>query len=324
MVSREILTDCINEAIASINYPVYPTGLYEPIAYTLEGGGKRLRPVLTLASCAALGADHRVAIKQAMGVEMFHNFTLLHDDVMDCAAMRRGRPTVHCRWNESTAILSGDAMLTMATQLVSDCPADKLMDVLTLFNRTAMEVYEGQQYDMNFESRDDVTVDEYMEMIRLKTSVLLACACRLGAIMAGADNVKAQALYDFGVNLGLAFQLQDDWLDTYGDPKVFGKNIGGDILNAKKTFLLITALDRLGQEGRRGELIGLLDAPVADDEKIKAVTALYDSTGAARACRDEVERYGRMAVDALSRAGLPDDAMEFFVRLVEDSSCRDK
>lgn len=324
MVTRETLIDCINEAIASIEYPKVPVGLYEPVAYTLDGGGKRLRPVLTLASCAALGTDYHKAIKQAMGVEMFHNFTLLHDDVMDRAGMRRGKPTVHCKWNEATAILSGDAMLTMATQLVSDCSADRLGEVLDLFNRTAMEVYEGQQYDMNFESREDVTVDEYMEMIKLKTSVLLACACRLGAIIACADDVKAQAMYDFGLNLGLAFQLQDDWLDTYGDPRIFGKKIGGDILNAKKTFLLITTLDRLDREGRRGELLDLLNAPIAEDEKIKAVTALYDATGAAQACRNEVERYGRKAVEALSRAGLDDDATAFFVKLVEDSSCRTK
>lgn len=324
MITRDTLIAYIDEAIASIPYPSAPAGLYEPIGYTLDGGGKRLRPVLTLACCAALGADYRQATRQAMGIEMFHNFTLLHDDVMDRADMRRGKPTVHRRWNESTAILSGDAMLTMATQLVADCDDSQLRPILDLFNRTAIEVYEGQQYDMDFESRTDVTVDEYIAMIRLKTSVLLGCACRLGAIVAGASDRQAGALYDFGLNLGLAFQLQDDWLDTYGDPAVFGKKIGGDILNAKKTFLLITALDRLDATGR-GQLLGILDdKSIASDEKIRRVTAIYDSTGAAAQCRAKVGRYGRLAIDALADAGLSDEWMKFFVTLVDDSSCRSK
>lgn len=324
MITRDTLIAYIDEAIASIPYPSAPAGLYEPIAYTLDGGGKRLRPVLTLACCAALGADYRQATRQAMGIEMFHNFTLLHDDVMDRADMRRGKPTVHRRWNESTAILSGDAMLTMATQLVADCDDALLRPILELFNRTAMEVYEGQQYDMDFESRTDVAVDEYLSMIRLKTSVLLGCACRLGAIVGGASDSQARALYDFGLNLGLAFQLQDDWLDTYGDPAVFGKKIGGDILNAKKTFLLITALDRLDAAGR-GRLLRLLDdKTIPSDEKIRRVTAIYDATGAAAQCRAEVERYGQLAIGSLADAGLSDEWMRFFVTLVDDSSCRSK
>lgn len=211
--------DSINRLIAGIPYPEEPHGLYEPIAYTLDCGGKRLRPMLLLASCDAVGGKMERAVNQALGIEMFHNFTLLHDDVMDRADKRRGKPTVHCKWNEATAILSGDAMLTMASQLMGSGCNDKLSEVLDLFQGTAMEIYEGQQYDMDFESRDDVTVAEYIEMIRLKTSVLLGCACRLGALMGGADIEIQEALYRYGISLGLAFQLQDDWLDTYGDPR---------------------------------------------------------------------------------------------------------
>ena len=316
--------DSINRLIAGIPYPEEPHGLYEPIAYTLDCGGKRLRPMLLLASCDAVGGKMERAVNQALGIEMFHNFTLLHDDVMDRADKRRGKPTVHCKWNEATAILSGDAMLTMASQLMGSGCNDKLSEVLDLFHGTAMEIYEGQQYDMDFESRDDVTVAEYIEMIRLKTSVLLGCACRLGALMGGADIEIQEALYRYGISLGLAFQLQDDWLDTYGDPAVFGKKIGGDILNAKKTFLLITALDRLDVAGR-GQLLHLLDdKAIASDEKIRRVTAIYDATGAAAQCRAEVERYGQLAIGSLADAGLSDEWMRFFVTLVDDSSCRSK
>lgn len=323
MENRDILIEYINNAIAGLVYPAKPEGLYQPIAYTLDGGGKRLRPVLTLAVCSALGHDYREATHQAMGIEMFHNFTLLHDDVMDKADVRRGKPTVHKRWDESTAILSGDAMLTMASQLITDCRAEQIKELLTLFNRTAMEVYEGQQYDMDFECRDDVSIDEYMAMIRLKTSVLLGCACELGAIVAGASERQRRAFYDFGINLGLAFQLQDDWLDTYGNAAVFGKKIGGDILNAKKTFLLISAMNAAGGAYRQ-DLLALLHSDMADDAKISAVTALYDQAGVGRICREEVTRYGKMALEALKQAELEEDAMSFFVRLVDDSACRDK
>ena len=242
MYTTEYLLNYINKAINEISYPNKPEGLYAPIKYTLDGGGKRIRPVLTLAVCDALGVDIAQAINQALGIEIYHNFTLLHDDVMDKADMRRGRPTVHIKWNEETAILSGDAMLTMASQYACINAGDKIAQVMELFNRTAMEVYEGQQYDMDFESRNDVTVEEYLNMIRLKTSVLLGCACEMGALMAGASDEVKDAFYKYGVKLGLAFQLQDDYLDTYGDPAVFGKKIGGDILNDKKTWLLISAM----------------------------------------------------------------------------------
>lgn len=323
MVTRNILIEYVNAAVAGIKYPEQPAGLYEPIAYTLDCGGKRIRPVLLLASCAALGGDYREAVNQALGIEMFHNFTLLHDDVMDRADMRRGKPTVHRKWNEATAILSGDAMLTMAAQLMARNAGEKAGELLELFHRTAMEVYDGQQYDMDFENRTDVLLDEYMEMIRLKTSVLLGCACELGAIMACADSQQRKALYDFGINLGLAFQLQDDWLDTFGDPKVFGKKIGGDIVNAKKTYLLITLLNSLEQP-QREELLHTLASDIDDAVKIETVTTLYNEYGVGQKCREAVEEYGKKAIDALDRLELHEDSRDFFVSIVKDSSCRNK
>ena len=217
----------IETSISALPLDKEPSGLYAPIRYALEAGGKRLRPVLTLSVADALCGNPDRAISQAIGIEMFHNFTLLHDDVMDKADVRRGRPTVHRKYSESTAILSGDAMLTLASGLIMKDYADnKLRILLNLFNKTAMEIYEGQQYDMDFENRNDVTVDEYMEMIRLKTSVLLGCACEMGAVMADADTATCRAFYGYGEKLGLSFQLKDDWLDTYGDPETFGKSIG--------------------------------------------------------------------------------------------------
>ena len=311
--------DSINRLIAGIPYPEEPHGLYEPIAYTLDCGGKRLRPMLLLASCDAVGGKMERAVNQALGIEMFHNFTLLHDDVMDRADKRRGKPTVHCKWNAATAILSGDAMLTMASQLMGSGCNDKLSEVLDLFQGTAMEIYEGQQYDMDFESRDDVTVAEYIEMIRLKTSVLLGCACRLGALMGGADIEIQEALYRYGISLGLAFQLQDDWLDTYGDPEVFGKNIGGDIMNDKKTFLLITAINK-SDGARREELLSMLGS--RSDDKVERIKAIYDALNVGDECRELIERYAADAVSELDKAGLDGDAREFFVNIAKASLTR--
>ena len=313
MISTDELQDAINLAIKSIKYPQTPAGLYDPIKYTLEGGGKRLRPMLTLATCIACGGTVETAINQALGIEMFHNFTLLHDDVMDRAELRRGRLTVHCRWNDATAILSGDAMLTMATQLVMKNAGSHLDDILTLFNKTAMEVYEGQQYDMDFEHRDDVTVEEYIEMIRLKTSVLLGCACRSGAIVADAPADVQDAMYLFGEKLGLAFQIQDDYLDTFGDALLFGKEIGGDIVNNKKTWLLITALS----ENKSGELMKIIHSGTSlkNSDKIEKVKSIYNSLNLAERSKKLINKYVDEAVDALNKAGLPEDAGDFLAQL---------
>ncbi|MBR5331959.1 MAG: polyprenyl synthetase family protein [Muribaculaceae bacterium] len=316
MFSPDYLVKYINSAISKIKYPDEPSGLYEPIKYTLSDGGKRLRPLLTLATCDALGGDIDGAKNQAIGVEIFHNFTLLHDDVMDNADMRRGKATVHRKWNEATAILSGDAMLTLATQFMTKGDGTKIWDVISLFNTTAMEVYQGQQYDMDFEKRPDVTVVEYLEMIRLKTSVLLGCACKLGAIMAGAFDSEQKAFYKYGVKLGLAFQLQDDFLDTYGDPNVFGKKIGGDILNDKKTWLLISALNE-DNSGKLKEIIG--NKEIASEEKITQVKAIYDSLNLGNRCKDLMGKYATEAIDALKTVGLSDTDLAFFKKMASDA-----
>lgn len=312
------LLQFIEEKIAGIRYPATPAGLYEPIRYAMQAGGKRLRPMLTLAACEACGHNAGQAINQALGIEMYHNFTLLHDDVMDRADMRRGRPTVHVKWNEATAILSGDAMLTMASQLMMSEAGNHTAQVMELFNRTAMEVYEGQQMDMDFEPRTDVTVDEYMEMIRLKTSVLLACACRLGAIMADASEEVQNLFYDFAINLGLAFQLQDDYLDTFGDPEVFGKAIGGDILNDKKTWLLISALEA-DTTGELRRLLGKADDPTV---KIARVTEIYRRLGLPEKCHSLIADYASKASVALDMLRLPDTSRELLQNIVDSSATR--
>ena len=225
-----------------------PRGLYEPIAYALAAGGKRLRPQLAILGAQVFGANKKVVMPAAQALEVFHNFTLLHDDVMDHASVRRGRPTVHVKWNENTAILSGDQMLIEAYKCLERLPKDKLPKVLQLFNKMATEVCEGQQYDVDFEHQTDVTLDDYLQMIRLKTAVLLATALHIGAYLAGATKKQQQALYEYGIHIGLAFQIQDDLLDCFGDQATFGKAIGGDIAENKKTFLWLTARDKMGAD----------------------------------------------------------------------------
>ena len=301
------------KAVGSIKLPKRPAGLYEPITYGLSNGGKRLRPALLLAACEAAGKDCTAALSQAAAIEMFHNFTLLHDDVMDNADLRRGKPTVCRKWDNNTAILSGDTMLTLATQLLVEGVApDKAARLLDIFNRAAIGVYEGQQYDMEFESRNDVTEEEYIDMIRLKTSVLLGCAAQLGAEIGDAEEQQGMALYGFAMNLGIAFQLQDDWLDVYGDPAVFGKATGGDIMNNKKTFLLIKAME-IAEGNDKKNLQYWLDIKDADPEKkISAVTAIYDSLGIGDICRKSVEKHNAEALRCLGKSGLTAEAAGFF------------
>ena len=301
------LLDKINAYLEQMPYMRPPKGLYEPIAYELSLGGKRIRPVLMLMAYNIYKEDVERILPQAAGLETYHNHTLLHDDVMDKADMRRNKPTVHNVWNENTAILSGDAMLILAYRLMAEGLTDKLAEVMHIFTETTMEICEGQQWDMEFESRMDVKVDEYIEMIRLKTSVLLAAALKIGACLAGAPAEEAQKLYDFGVKMGLAFQLQDDWLDVYGDPKVFGKNIGGDILCNKKTYMLITALEQADTR-QREELTRWLNA--GDDvpaEKIAAVTALYNEIGVGKRCEEKVEAYYSEGLTILESIALPEE-----------------
>lgn len=279
--------------------------MYEPVKYVLSLGGKRIRPVLMLMAYNLYREDVERVIMPAIGIETYHNYTLLHDDLMDKADVRRGHPTVHKKWNENTAVLSGDSMLVLAYQRVAQCDPDKLPVVLELFTNTALEIGEGQQYDIDFETRNDVTECEYIEMIRLKTSVLLACALKMGAMLAGASELDAQLLYRFGEQIGLAFQLQDDYLDVYGDFKVFGKRIGGDILCNKKTYMLINALLQ-ANEAQRTELEQWIKASEYDEaEKIKAVTRLYDEIGIPQMARQKIESYYMLAEQSLAEVNLP-------------------
>jgi len=276
-------------------FPQGPAGLYDPLRYFMKLGGKRVRPVVCLMAAELfdeIGAD---AWHAAAAVELFHNFTLIHDDIMDKAPLRRGAETVHTRWNLSTAILSGDALCIHAYSELAQI-SKPLAPLMALFNRTAIEVCEGQQMDMDFETRDDVSEDEYIQMIALKTSVLLACSLKLGALVGGSTVGAADKLYEFGKSLGIAFQLQDDYLDAYGDPGKLGKQQGGDILADKKTFLAITAQRRA--DARNGvELASLVGKRV--DEKVERVKAIFSATGAGDACRAEVEKYSQRAFDCL-------------------------
>ena len=297
----------VNAYLEQMPYSRPPQGLYAPISYELSLGGKRIRPVLMLMAYNLYKEDVDTILPQAAGLETYHNHTLLHDDVMDKADMRRNKPTVHNVWNENTAILSGDAMLILAYRLMADCPKEKLSEVLSIFTETTMEICEGQQWDMEFETRMDVKVDEYVEMIRLKTSVLLAAALKIGACLADAPVEDAEKLYEFGVKMGLAFQLQDDWLDVYGDPKVFGKNIGGDILCNKKTYMLITALEKANDEQREA-LEGWLSAvDYVPAEKIAAVTALYNEIGVGMRCEEKIEALYSEGLGVLESVPLPEE-----------------
>lgn len=302
MKASEIL-NAVEEFISRLEYDRKPESIYEPIKYVLSIGGKRIRPVLMLMAYNLYKDDPRRILMQACALETYHNYTLLHDDLMDNADMRRGMPTVHRKWNANTAILSGDSMLVLAYKRMIQCPQDKLKPIIELFTDTALEIGEGQQYDMDFETRNDVTEEEYIEMIRLKTSVLLACAMKIGAILAGAPESDMENLYKFGEQIGLAFQLQDDLLDVYGDPEVFGKMIGGDITSNKKTFMLINACNR-ADEAQGAELRRWIEAKTFDrQEKISAVTGIYNQIGIRRMCEQKIEYYfnqAKLYLDAVS------------------------
>ena len=307
MYSLDELSRMTETGIGELEFPARPERLYRPVRYTLESGGKRVRPLLTPASCLLFTDRAEKALPAAMGIEVFHNFTLLHDDIMDRAELRRGRPTVHSRWNDNVAILSGDAMVVCAYDLISRSEPDKLAPILRVFNALALGVCEGQQYDMDFEETEGVTVERYIEMIRLKTSVMVGGAARIGAIAGSAPQREEERLYDFGVNLGLAFQLQDDVLDTYGDEKTFGKQIGGDIVTNKKTFLLIRALE-LAKGGTKNYLQRLLSGKEQKtrEGKIAAVRAVYDAVGVRELAEREIERYFDRAETLLGEVEVPE------------------
>ena len=297
----------INNEIAKLNWKREPYGLYEPIEYTLAAGGKRVRPQLAMIACQMFGGKEKEVLPAALALEVFHNFTLLHDDVMDKADVRRGRATVHVKWNENTAILSGDQMLIEAYKLLAGVPAEKLPKVLQLFNKMATEICEGQQYDVDFESQEQVAVEEYLKMIRLKTSVLLATALQIGSYIAGANEQQQETLYQFGINVGLGFQIQDDILDVWGDPKTFGKAVGGDISCNKKTFVYLEAKRRLGDEAIGNELQQWYSQVLEDNTtKIAAVKEIFEQLDVRTACEKVVEEYTQKALALLNQ--LPQNA----------------
>lgn len=299
----------INKEILKLDWDREPQGLYQPIAYTLVAGGKRVRPQLAMIASQLFGGKEEDVRNAALALEVFHNFTLVHDDLMDRAKVRRARPTVHVQWNENTAILAGDQMMIEAYKLISEVPEDKLAKVLRLFNKMATQICEGQQYDVDFENKEEVSIDDYLKMIRLKTSVLLATALQIGAYIAGAEEQQQEALYQFGINVGLAFQIQDDILDVWGDPDTFGKAVGGDISCNKKTFVYLEAMRILGEKHEEEKrALQAWYSQVLDDntEKIAAVKALFEQFNVRSACETVVENYTQKALQILN--GLPQNA----------------
>jgi geranylgeranyl diphosphate synthase type II len=301
----------ISKEVDRLTFPVYPAELYEPIKYILALGGKRMRPALLLMACDLFGGDIRKAISPALAIEVFHNFTLMHDDIMDNAPLRRGKITVHERWNPNVGILSGDVMLIEGYKLMMQVEEHLLRPILNIFNETAVGVCEGQQIDMEFETRNDVGIDEYITMIRLKTAVVLGGALKIGAIIGGASSQDAALIHTFGEQLGIAFQLQDDILDVYGNPEKFGKQVGGDIISNKKTFLLIKALE-LADQVQTAELNRRLTTQQADQkEKVSAVTSLYNQLQVRQYAEEAMQAYADKAFAALDAINLPDEHKQY-------------
>ena len=287
-----------------------PKNLYEPIRYILELGGKRMRPVLTLMSAEIFDTDYRKALPAALAVEVFHNFSLIHDDIMDAAPLRRGNETVHEKWDINTGILSGDAMLILAYQYFEKYEPKVFRDLAKLFSRTALEVCEGQQWDVDFENREDVTIPEYLKMIEYKTAVLVAAAMKMGAIIAETSEENCNLIYDFGLNLGLAFQLQDDYLDAYGDPETFGKQVGGDIIENKKTYLYLKAVEFASADTNE-QLMHLFSIQPSDNsDKINSVKEIFTSTGAADATKKAIQDFTLKAFDTLHKINIDNEKKE--------------
>ena len=310
--------DIVSNHFQSLVLKNEPSNLYEPIRYILSLGGKRLRPVLTLMASEVFDTDCKNALAAATAVEVFHNFSLIHDDIMDDAPLRRGNETVHEKWDINTGILSGDAMLILAYQYFEEYEPSVFRELAKLFSKTALEVCEGQQYDVDFETRDDVTIPEYLKMIEYKTAVLVGAAMKMGAIVAQTSEENANLIYDFGLNLGLAFQLQDDYLDAFGDPKTFGKQVGGDIIENKKTYLYLKALE-FASEDKRKQLTHLFSIQPDDNtNKIDSVKEIFDSTGASAATKKAIKEYTLKAFEILQKLNVSDDKKEKLQSLGED------
>lgn len=297
----------VEKQIQTISIPDTPAALYEPVRYVLSMGGKRIRPALVILACDLFDGAVESALNPAVAIEIFHNFTLLHDDIMDRSELRRGHPTVHVKYNENVAILSGDVMSIMAGRLMNRAPGNVLNTVHDIFSRTAMQVCEGQQIDMNFEDQLAVSEEEYLQMIELKTAVLFAASLKIGAILGGSSPQDAEILYGFGKNLGIAFQLQDDLLDTYGDPHTMGKKLGTDIVGNKKTFLVIKALEKASPDQVK-ELKGWLTTGVFDrEEKVHAVISIFDAMGIREQTEERISEYYSKALSDLERLNRPEE-----------------
>ncbi len=322
--SSDFLLDKIEKTIEKININQQPKTLFEPIEYILSIGGKRIRPLLTLMGANLYTENVDIAMNSAIGIEVFHNFTLLHDDLMDKSDIRRGKQTVHKKWDANTAILSGDAMLIESYKHIAKSSPKTLPQIIELFNQTAMEVCQGQQYDMDFENETDISVAQYIEMIRLKTAVLVACSLKLGALNANAPEEDAGRLYDFGINIGLAFQLKDDLLDVYGDTTKFGKEIGSDIINNKKTYLLIKAME-LANQSQKEEIFEWIKKEKYDsDEKIKAIKNIYSELKVDILAEEVIKKYYLAALKSIQAVNVEETRKESIVKLAESLMYREQ
>ena len=314
--------DLISRHFESIKYQKEPNNLYEPIRYILSLGGKRLRPVLTLMATEVFDVDCQKALAAATAVEVFHNFSLIHDDIMDDAPLRRGNETVHEKWNINTGILSGDAMLILAYQYFEAYEPKIFQELAKLFSKTALEVCEGQQYDVDFETRDDVTIPEYLKMIEYKTAVLVAAAMKMGAIVAETTEENKNLIYDFGLNLGLAFQLQDDYLDAFGNPETFGKQVGGDIIENKKTYLYLKAME-FASVNEKEQLLHLFSFQSSDNtDKINSVKGIFNQTGASAATQKAIENYTFKALETLAKMNIGNDKKAILKAFAENLMSR--
>jgi geranylgeranyl diphosphate synthase type II len=314
--------DLISRHFESIKYQKEPNNLYEPIRYILSLGGKRLRPVLTLMATEVFDVDCQKALAAATAVEVFHNFSLIHDDIMDDAPLRRGNETVHEKWNINTGILSGDAMLILAYQYFEAYEPKIFQELAKLFSKTALEVCEGQQYDVDFETRDDVTIPEYLKMIEYKTAVLVAAAMKMGAIVAETTEENKNLIYDFGLNLGLAFQLQDDYLDAFGNPETFGKQVGGDIIENKKTYLYLKAME-FASANEKEQLLHLFSFQSSENtDKINSVKGIFNQTGASAATQKAIENFTFKALETLEKMNIGNDKKAILKAFAENLMSR--
>ena len=307
------IENTVKELFENLRFEEEPRGLYDPLRYMMEIGGKRIRPRLCLLAYSLYKKEFNEEILYpAAAIEVFHSFTLIHDDIMDKADVRRGVPTVHKKWNDNTAILSGDVMSIESYRLLAKAPAAALPEALKLFSKTAAQVCEGQQFDMDFENLESVPMEDYLKMIGLKTAVLIACAAKMGALIGGANETECELLYKFGYDLGLAFQIADDWLDTYSDPKVFGKATGGDILNNKKSWLLTRTFEKIGD--RRPELLQAMEMPIETEEqkaaKIEKVIGIYNSLGVGEEAKEEIIRLHSQALAHISALNIEAEGAE--------------